>query len=171
MVICPDCGYDNIDGADTCEQCGQSLLDATARRPESDLERSILEDRIGRLAVRKLIEVRPNTSVGEVLRILAEAGEGCALVSDEEHRILGIFTERDALMKIGERIEELADRPVGAFMTENVGTLNIDDPIVFLLHRMDVGGYRHVPILVDGKPAGIVSVRDVLRYLRVHLGV
>ncbi|RMF97237.1 MAG: CBS domain-containing protein [Planctomycetota bacterium] len=171
MVICPDCGHDNIDGADACEQCGQSLLDVAARRPESDLERSILEDRIGRLAVRKLIEVRPETPVADVLSILAEAGEGCAVISDEEHQILGIFTERDALMKIGERIDELADRPIASFMTENVGTLNIDDPIVFLLHRMDVGGYRHVPILVEGKPAGIVSVRDVLRYLRAHLGV
>jgi CBS domain-containing protein len=44
-------------------------------------------------------------------------------------------------------------------------TLETNDRIAFALHKMNVGGYRHIPILFDGKLAGVISIRDILRYL------
>lgn len=171
MVLCPDCGHDNIDGADSCQQCGQPLFESGSRRAESDLERNLLEDRIGRLNVRKPLLASPGEAVGDVMRRLAEAREGYAVVVDSQENILGVFTDRDALMEVNVDIADKASLPVSQFMTANVDTLAIEDRIVFVLHRMDVGGYRHVPILVDGRLAGIVSVRDVLEYLRAHLSI
>ena len=50
-------------------------------------------------------------------------------------------------------------------MTPNPETLADDAPVAFALNRMMVGGYRHVPILREGRPAGVLSVRDILGYL------
>jgi len=55
---------------------------------------------------------------------------------------------------------------VSQFMSTNPETLQADAKIAFAVHRMDLGSYRHVPV-VDGqrRPIGVVSVRDILRYL------
>ena len=39
------------------------------------------------------------------------------------------------------------------------------DKLAFALLKMDVGGYRHLPVVKDGKPAGVISVRDLLRHI------
>jgi CBS domain-containing protein len=44
-------------------------------------------------------------------------------------------------------------------------TLDTSDKIAFALHKMNVGGYRHIPILFNGQLAGVISIRDILRYL------
>jgi CBS domain-containing protein len=41
----------------------------------------------------------------------------------------------------------------------------MEDKIAFAIHRMNVGGYRHIPILEDGRPVGVISIRDILAYL------
>ena len=69
--------------------------------------------------------------------------------------LLGVFTERDALLKLNVDYAELKDHPVSEYMTKQPRTLAADDKIAFALHRMDLGGYRHLPIMKDGKPTGI----------------
>ncbi len=50
-------------------------------------------------------------------------------------------------------------------MTANPECVNADDTLAFALHKMDVGGYRHLPVLHEGKPAAVISVRDLLRHI------
>jgi CBS domain-containing protein len=50
-------------------------------------------------------------------------------------------------------------------MTANPETVTAKDSLAFALHKMDVGGYRHMPVLSDGLPAGVISVRDMVRYI------
>ena len=50
-------------------------------------------------------------------------------------------------------------------MTPNPETLRVQDKIAFALHRMNVGGFRHVPVTDGGKLAGVISIRDILAYL------
>jgi CBS domain-containing protein len=51
-------------------------------------------------------------------------------------------------------------------MTPDPETLELDDPIVWALNRMSVGGYRHVPLVDrDGRPVGILSVKDIVHYI------
>jgi CBS domain-containing protein len=50
-------------------------------------------------------------------------------------------------------------------MTPGVVTLEAEDRIAYALHKMNVGGYRHIPILFAGRLAGVISIRDILRYL------
>jgi CBS domain-containing protein len=83
--------------------------------------------------------------------------------------MVGIFTERDALLRLNTDAARYAARPVRDFMTKSPDTIESDAPIAFALHKMDVGGYRHIPIMSGGKVTGIISVRDILRYITEDL--
>ncbi len=165
MIVCPHCSSDNIDGTDDCVECGQPLDDVHLRPPTTDVERSLLHDRIHALAPKTAIAVEPMAKVGDVLRLMVERRIGCVVVAENE-RAVGIFSERDALLKLGARSRELAARPVREFMTPNPQTLVADAKIAFAVHRMDLGGYRHLPVVdAGGQLVGIISARDIIRHL------
>ena len=72
----------------------------------------------------------------------------------------------DALRKINTQARDLAARPVREFMTPNPQTLVADAKIAFAVQRMDLGGFRHLPIVDQrGDLIGVISARDILRYL------
>jgi CBS domain-containing protein len=165
MIECPFCEAENIEGADVCEQCGQPLSDMYLPTPDTAVERSLLKDRMSALSPKAPLTVAPETSVGDVMRMLVDHGIGCAMVVDSE-KLVGIFTERDALVKLNVDYAELSARSVSEFMTQSPEALDIGAKIAFAVQRMDLGGYRHLPIVDDdGHPTGIISVRDILRYL------
>ena len=156
---CPDCGFENIPGADVCESCGQSLVRAYVS--EGKVSNSICEHSVEVLHPRVPVSVAPTDSVRRAIRRMAEHNVGAVLVL-EEQKPVGIFTERDVLVKIGDDLES----PVSHYMTSNPQTLSQNDSVAYALHEMDVGGYRHLPIVDDsGNATGMVSVRDVLHYL------
>jgi CBS domain-containing protein len=165
MPTCPFCGAKFIEGADECDECGQSLTNLkTAQSSASDLERSLYKERIRMLWPRKPVSVAPSMPTGEVLKLLVNNTIGAVVIVDGE-KVVGIFTERDALLKINTQVDEVRERPISDFMTANPQTLSPDDKIVFAVQRMDLGGYRHVPLVDDtGALVGIISVRDILQY-------
>ena len=164
MIVCPDCGFENFEGADVCEQCGQSLSDLSAPRPNSPIEQGLLTDRIESLDPKKPSSVTPQTPVGEVLAKMADESIGCVMVVDDDG-LQGIFSERDALLKVGTDASRLAETPIELMMTARPEVLEGKDKIAFALHKMSVGGYRHLPILNSGVLTGVISIRDILRYL------
>jgi CBS domain-containing protein len=165
LLPCPYCGSDVIEGADECEACGQTLTDTHLPIPATPVERALLADRVKIFQGRSPLSVSPTMPVREVLRLLVDNKIGCVIVL-EKGQTVGIFTERDALLKLSENPQDWADKPVSEFMTANVLSLPPTAKIAFAVHRMDQGGYRHVPIVDDkGQPAGIFSVRDILGYL------
>ena len=169
MIECPFCEAENIPGADVCEECGQPLSDMHLPTPATAVERSLLKDRMGALAPKAPLTVESDTPVGDVLRLLVDHAIGCAIVVDSGN-LVGIFTERDALVKLNVDYAELASRPVSEFMTPSPEALDIRAKIAFAVQRMDLGGFRHIPIVDDeGHPTGIISVRDILRYLTEKL--
>lgn len=165
MAVCPYCQHDNIDGTDLCEACHQSLTDLPAAGADkSVIERDIETRPIAVLSPQEPICVTPFTPVGEVVELLAARNIGCVLVLWED-RLTGIFSERDALMKIGTRLEEVADEPIRNYMTSQPQTLTLTDTIATALNRMAVGDYRHIPVTGPDGLRGIISVRDILGYL------
>jgi CBS domain-containing protein len=117
---------------------------------------------------REPIVVRPDTPVADVLRTLVNRNVGCAAVV-HKHELVGIFTDRDVLFRLNVNAGALAGRPVSEFMTSPVETLELDDRIAFALHKMDLGGYRHLPILHEGRVTGVLSVRDILDHITAAL--
>jgi CBS domain-containing protein len=169
MSTCPACGYTkNIDGADVCEKCQSPLIDLTKPRADSGIERSIHKDRIRSLAPRTPYVVTPNTPVADVLREMVQRKLGCVVVVFCE-QVVGIFSERDALLRLNAEATALGDRPISEFMTPHPETLELDDKIAWALHKMDLGGYRHIPIVDEGRPVGMISIRDILRYVTDHV--
>ena len=168
-MICPYCGAENIEGVDDCGKCGEALSDTHLHEPATTVERCLLADHIDTLAPKTPVAVAANTPVRDVLRTMVERRIGCLIVA-EGGKPVGVFSERDALTKLHENAAALGDRPVADFMTAHPETLQADAKVAFAVQRMDVGGYRHIPIVDrSGALTGIISVRDILDYLTEKL--
>ena len=163
MAVCPDCGFENIQGADVCESCGQSLTALSKPQAHTPLSQSIIGEQIEKLTPVPPVTVAPDTPVGEVLNLMVDKHIGCVLVVEKDC-LIGIFSERDALLRLNTEANNQRNEPISNFMTESPGTLEMHDKIAFAIHKMAVGGYRHVPIMAEGRPTGIISIRDILRY-------
>ena len=162
---CPDCGHDNFAGADECQECGGSLWGLDPKG--SEVEQSIEAHSISVLCPRQPVCVPPDMPVREVVAEMADKHIGCVLI-EESANLLGVFSERDVLNKVALDPEGL-DRPVADFMTAAPATATKADAIGFVLQTMDIGGYRHVPIVNSANIAtGVVSSRDILRFMAVR---
>jgi CBS domain-containing protein len=165
-VICPNCSYDNIDGVDTCDECGQPLVDFDPAGCE--LEESISRHSIRVLAPKPPLTVSSAATVREAVQMMAEKNIGALLV-EQDRSVVGIFTERDVLNRVTPRLADALDRPVCEYMTRSPETIRRRDSIAYALHAMDIGGYRHMPVVDEyGAANGILSVRDILRFLCVR---
>ncbi len=161
---CPDCGFENVPGADACESCGQSLIHTETS--DSALANCVCANSVDVLSPRPMVSAAPDETVRTVLHRMAENDVGAVVVL-EQGRLAGIFSERDVLLRVE---DDDLDRPVRDFMTTSVQTVLPEDSIGYALHEMDVGGYRHLPVVDQhGKVCGIISVRDVLHFLREHV--
>jgi CBS domain-containing protein len=169
MSACPSCGHDNIAGADECSHCQQTLVFLTKPHAKSVLERNLQKDAIAALAPHEPVLVHRDTTLDEVLRRMVNWKIGSVLVVDGQEQLVGIFTERDALLRIGANIAAVKERPVSEFMTSAPVVVSIDDPVAHALHKMDLGGCRHLPVLREGRVCGVISVRDVLEYCSQRL--
>jgi CBS domain-containing protein len=167
MIVCPYCSAENIEGADLCEECSQPLADMYLPNPATPVERSLLRDHVRFLLKEEKLPISVPSArpVGEVMQLMVTKGIGCVLVVDDG-KLSGIFSERDALLKVNTDASRLASRPVSEFMTPNPQTLQMNAKIAFAVHSMVLGSYRHIPIVDDeGHAVNLISVRDILRYL------
>jgi len=160
---CPSCDYENIEGADECENCMQPLADLELAGG-SPLEQSLLERTLTSLHPNPPIFVAPDTTVAAAVATMASRNIGCVIVGSLSE-VVGIFTERDLLLRVSDRYPEAAGQPVGEFMTPNPEMLDVSSPIAYALNRMSTGDFRHLPVTSAGALVGIVSLRDVLGFL------
>lgn len=165
MINCPYCGFENIAGDDLCEECGQPLTESHLAPPSNEVEQALLKDRVSVLSPKIPLTVPPHTPVAQVLQMMVENHIGCVLVTENEKPV-GIFSERDALRRLNVDARSLGSHPVSEFMTPKPQTLVANAKIAHAVQRMDLGGYRHLPVMGDdGALIGIISVRDIIRYL------
>ena len=166
---CPFCEHVNIEGADFCEQCGQPLTETYLHDPTTKVERGLMADRVGVLSPKQLIAVSPDTTVGETLNLMVSRSIGSVFVAEGE-KVLGIFSERDALLRLNVDVDSHREKPISDFMTPNPHSLPNDAKVGFAVQQMDLGGYRHVPLVdAEGNATGVISVRDILKYLSAKM--
>jgi CBS domain-containing protein len=106
--------------------------------------------------------VTPTTTVTELLAQLAVLNIGSLVVVGADG-VVGIVSERDVLRKLHECGPDLMQRPVSDVMSVVVVTCGPDDRVDDLAALMTDKRVRHVPVLVDGRLAGIVSIGDVVK--------
>jgi len=129
------------------------------------VERSLMEDPVSVLKPSNAVTLPPTATVAEAIQTMLTRNIGALLIVADNGKLLGIFSERDLLTKVSGAERDYATKPVLKFMTPNPETVKPTDSLGFALHKMDVGGYRHLPVQKDGHPLGMISVRDMLRYI------
>lgn len=114
------------------------------------------------IAGQTILSASAQTTVSEAARLMRDCKVGALMVVEEAGRLVGIFTERDALFRVlGEKRDPQTTR-LAEVMTRDPQTVDPDKPLGHALHMMYEGGFRHVPVVESGLPLGIVSVRDAL---------
>ncbi len=111
-----------------------------------------------------LWSVTPETTVFDAIRLMAEKNIG-ALPVLSEGRLLGIFTERDYTRKIALQGKSSRATQVSAVVTEKVLTVAPGDSVEECMRLMTENRVRHLPVVADGRVAGIISIGDLVNWI------
>ena len=107
--------------------------------------------------------VEPGAKLSAAIKILSERRIGAVLVMSEG-RIDGILSERDIVRVLGERGAAVLDEPVSSVMTRKVVSCREKDTVSQIMETMTDGKFRHLPVVEDGKVAGLISIGDVVKW-------
>ena len=110
---------------------------------------------------RKFVTAPPTTTVRQASDLMARKQVGAVLVVEQE-RLLGIFSERDAVFRVIARGLDPATTTLSQVMTPEPKTIKPNNTFGYAMTLMHENGFRHLPVVDDGKPVGIVSARSAL---------
>ncbi len=110
-----------------------------------------------------VVTIRENEAVAAAVALLARNRIGALLVVDHDNAVIGIFSERDVVNALHQHRASLLDKRVAELMTREVVTCQPGDNIAGIMAMMTSGRFRHVPVLEEGKLAGIISIGDVVK--------
>jgi CBS domain-containing protein len=110
-----------------------------------------------------VVHVRDDAPVTDALRLLTEHRIGAVLVGDGSGRIVGILSERDVTRALHQRGPSLVELPVSALMTRDVYACSPGDDVCDVLATMTSRRFRHMPVMEDGRLAGMISIGDVVK--------
>jgi CBS domain-containing protein len=131
-----------------------------------DLARNLKNETVSRLHPSQPLLIQRGQPVADAVKLMREKKVGCVLVC-EQRRIVGIFTERDLLRRVLAEGRPLTT-PIEECMTPDPVTVHPKEAISVAIKHMQKGGYRHLPVVIDDKPVGILSVKRIVHYLVEH---
>jgi CBS domain-containing protein len=139
------------------------------RTDHAPFDKRLLREPLSVLPARKPIVLRSDCSVTEAIRAMQREHRGVVLITEDgtpQSALRGIFTERDVLLRVTGRGRNPATLQLSEVMTENPERLIEESSIAWVLNKMSLGGFRHVPV-VDAldRPVFVISVRDVVEFL------
>lgn len=161
---CPACGFENIPGTDRCDECLEPLAELDLPQPQAGVQKRLMEDPISSLETSPPHSLPSGAAVARAIDLMKEMRIGCILVVDQQE-LVGIFSERDFLLKLASLGKPLDAVLLKEVMTLKPVTLEPGDTIRYALHLMSVGGFRHIPVVEGTRILGILSIKHVLRYL------
>lgn len=110
---------------------------------------------------KKLVTAPPETTVSNAAKLMAKKNVGAVMVVEKE-RLVGIFTERDAVFRVIAKGLDIQTTLLSDVMTHAPQTVDPDKSFGYALLMMHENGFRHVPVVEKGKVLGIVSSRNAL---------
>ena len=125
----------------------------------------LLATPLSELPLKKPLVLGPGSSVAEAVGLMRERHEGCVLVEQEGAGLIGVFTERDVVVRVASRGRDPEQTRLEEVMTADPVVLQRDDPVSWALHRMGIDGVRHIPVLDGDRLHGFLSMRTVLKLL------
>lgn len=113
----------------------------------------------------QVVTIRSDATVGDLVDLLGEHGIGAVVVVDDPAAgaPVGIVSERDVVRRLRDGGVDYLASPVAQIMTTDVRTCGPDDEIEGVARELTEHRIRHLPVLVDGRLAGIVSIGDVVK--------
>jgi len=116
-----------------------------------------------------VVTIKPTDRICDAVRILDKHRIGAVVITDADQQILGILSERDIVHTLAHNVRvaggcQLCDEPVEKVMTREVTTCKQTDTVYELMERMTRGKFRHLPVIENGRLAGIVSIGDVVKH-------
>lgn len=123
-----------------------------------------MDDPVMALGPKPPVTVPAASTVGAALACMLDRGVGAVLLTEDSGQLAGILTERDVLDRVAGQ-DDYLNMPAADVMTREPETVSPADTLAFALRKMSEGGYRHMPVVDDGRPVGVFSVRDLLRHV------
>jgi CBS domain-containing protein len=116
-----------------------------------------------------VVTIEPTATLCDAVKILDLHHIGAVVIIGADQHILGILSERDIVRTLAHNAGtaggcRLCDEPVELVMTREVTTCKRGDTVYELMERMTTGKFRHVPVIEDGRLAGIISIGDVVKH-------
>ena len=112
----------------------------------------------------RVVKVTSSDSVRTTLLRLKTHNFGALVVSDDGETVTGIISERDLVRAMVDHGHDLVDMPVSELMTKDVRTCGPDDDIEDVMDTMTNGRFRHMPVTVDGRLVGVISIGDLVKH-------
>lgn len=111
-----------------------------------------------------VVSIEPTADLAAAAKLLSAHRIGAVVICGADLRIVGILSERDIVRALAERGAGALQETVGQVMTRNVATCGEEENISSIMERMTAGKFRHLPVIVAGRLAGIVSIGDVVKF-------
>ena len=129
------------------------------------IEEILKDTKIYQILRPKLVTAGPNITLEQALDLMHRERAGYIVVADEHLKVVGMFTERDVLMKVLKKGVSL-DKPMADYMQKNPETLKKSDTIGAAIDYMQRNNVRHIPLVDEfGQMNGVLSVRTVVNFL------
>jgi len=167
FITCRFCGHENPPGGDACENCGAEFSEGMPE-PAGSFEGRLLGTGLGTLVSSDPVWLDRSTSALTAVERMKAAGVDYVLVGDGAH-LEGVFSDRDAMLRLAGTTG--SPPPLADVMTRDPAVLRPDDTVALGIHKMAVGGVRHVPLAADGRVTAVVAARDIFRHLATRLDV
>ena len=135
-------------------------------RDEARPEATLLRRHIRELpTLQPAVALERHATVREAIDAMQQEGTSCMLVVDQG-QLVGVFTERDVVTKVAGQDIDIDHMPVCEVMQPDPDCLGMDDELVYALHQMSLGAYRHIPVIDDQRqPIAVVSMQAILGYI------
>ncbi len=109
-----------------------------------------------------LFFVQRSATVAEAVRAMATHNVGIVIVLDGEG-LVGVFSERDVVRRVVDRGLDPTRTPVGDAMTTSIVVADAAEDYQSAMRKMDQANIRHLLVLSEGRPASMISIRDLIR--------
>lgn len=116
----------------------------------------------------EVVTVKKQTPIIEVIELLLANNITGLPVVDSQRHLVGLISEKDVLKLLSDPDND--SLTVADFMTENVTAFDVEDNIIAVCESLTNSSFRRVPILKDGKLAGVISRKDLIKYILEPIG-
>ena len=147
----------------------ESYFDGSREYRVTGFDQQLLREPLTMLPVQRPLTLAPDASVSEAMRAMQRKHTGCVIITGDgstRTQLEGIFTERDVLHRVIDGGRNPATLTLQEIMTADPECVSDEASVAWALNKMEVGGFRHVPVVDEAaRPRLVVSVRDIVAFL------